>query len=559
MAPKMDVDEKPKKRSRSRNGLKEATENTPGKMLKVTPAKKLKVTPAAKAQVKSRAPDLKMEECDKSMKTPAKNSNSDRPQRVTEKMLQKAIKKRQKKNMVILEKREREAREAPKWPARARFFKSWTDDAAFDEVRMILSKRGWTDLGDVCNPLNTKELIDIAQCKSRGQNLGKHSLPRRCLWWVHEDDGRRLKHLPQEDMESGRHCISTFLGTNSAVTKVAITEQLRNEAFYPTSFVLPRELKEFKKSMKKKGNEYWICKPRDDFAGQGIKVYKNTQKEFEELINNEKQSEFVIQRYVPNALCIGPYKFHFRMYTILTGVLDDYEAFLYNDGHALFSTVKYDLSEKNVGDNFDILMHLTNWSQNFVKGNKYLKEDKPVIGPGCEWSVSNALKAIAKTNKKFSYERFWAEMVHLCAVTMHSIAQWKHVKRNKKENYAHPRFENFGLDVLMDTDCNIYLMEANTEVGLNSSLPNFPDEDCPEELCEKNGCVKCHKTGKNVRARENNKVIDEVVNSTINLMQLDVPFSKRVTQQLIPLRVKQTPAELAALAARVALRGSTKK
>jgi len=479
--------------------------------------------------------------------------------KITEKELQQALIKRQQKNEEILQRREREAREDPKWPARARFFKSWTDDAAFDEVRMILSKRGWTDLGDVCNPMNNKELIDIAQCKYVPKEQKRHSLPRRCLWWVHEDDGRKLKHLPEEAMGNARHCISTFLGTNAAVTKVAITEQLRNADFYPISFILPRELKEFKKSMKKKGNEWWICKPRDDFAGQGIKVYKNNQKEFKELVNNEKQSEFVIQRYIPNALCIGPYKFHFRMYTVLTGVLDDYEAFLYNDGHALFSTVKYNLSEKNVGDNFDTLMHLTNWSQNFVKGNKHLWEDKKVIGPGCEWSVSNALKAIAKSNKKFSYEKFWADMVHLCAVTMHSIAQWKHVRKNRKENYAHPRFENFGLDVLMDTDCNIYLMEANTEVGLNSSLANFPDELCKDPLCEKNGCTKCYRRGKNVRAKENNQVIDEVVNSTINLMQLDVPFSQRTTKHMIPLIMEQSPQELAALAARVALSGSSKK
>jgi len=465
---------------------------------------------------------------------------------IKQKDLERAIKLRKRRNEMILKRRHREALEAPKWPARARFFKSWTDDAAFDEVRMILSQRGWTDLGDVCNPLNTKELIDIAQCK------GNHTLPRRCLWWVHEDDGRRLKSLPKESMGTGRHCISTFLGTNAAVTKVAITEQLRNEPFYPTSFVLPRELDGLKKAMRSKNNPYWICKPRDDFAGQGIKVYKGTQKEFKTLINNTKQSDYVVQRYIPNALCIGGYKFHFRMYTVLTGVLDQYEAFIYNDGHALFSTVKYDISEKNVGDNFDLLMHLTNWSQNFVKGNKHLAEDKDVIGPGCEWSVSNALREIAKTNKKFSYEKFWQDMVHLCAKTMHSIAQWKHVKKNKTENQAHMRFENFGLDVLMDDDCNIFLMEANTEVGLNSSLANFPDEQCTWHLCENNGCVHCFRAGKNIRAPENNKVIEEVVNSTIDLMQLDVPFNKRISPNFIPLKLDPMPEEAAALAARMA-------
>jgi len=458
---------------------------------------------------------------------------------------QRSLKKRMRRNDAILKRREREASEEPRWPARARFFKSWTDDAAFDEVRMILTKRGWTDLGDVCSPHNTKELIDIAQCKNN------HSLPRRCLWWVHEDDGRRLKHLPKESMGNARHCISTFLGTNAAVTKVAITEQLKNEAFYPLSFVLPKELDELQEAMKSKDNEWWICKPRDDFAGQGIKVYKGTQKEFNDLISIKKQSDFVVQKYIPNALCIGQYKFHFRMYTVLTGVLDKYEAFLYNDGHALFSTVKYKLDESNVGNGFDTLMHLTNWSQNFVKNNEYLWEDKDVIGPGCEWAVSRALHAIEKENPKFSYEKFWKDMIKLCANTMHSISQWKRVKTLRAQNDEHPRFENFGLDVLMDTDCNIYLMEANTEVGLNSSMAMFPDELCENPLCEKNGCTKCYRRGKNVRAKENNKVIEEVVNSTINLMQLDVPYSKRVASNFIPLIVDQDEKELDAVAGKV--------
>lgn len=463
-----------------------------------------------------------------------------------DKELQRSLRKQRRKIESIKARRERESREEPRWPARARFFKSWTDDAAFDEVRMILSKRGWTDLGDVCSPENTKELIDIAQCKD------DHVLPRRCLWWVHEDDGRRLKHLPDESLGNARHCISTFLGTNAAVTKVAITEQLNAEKFYPLSFILPRELEQLQKAMKSKTNKWWICKPRDDFAGQGIKVYKGTQKEFKKLIENTKQSDFVVQKYIPNALCIGGFKFHFRMYTVLTGVLGNYEAFLYNDGHALFSTVKYDLKESNVGDGFDLLMHLTNWSQNFVKNNEHLWEDKNVIGPGCEWAVSRALREIAKENKKFSYERFWKEMIQLCAKTMHSISQWKHVKRLKKENAAHPRFENFGLDVLMDTNCNIYLMEANTEVGLNSSMATFPDELCENPLCENNGCTKCYRRGKNITAKENNKVIEEVVNSTINLMQLDVPYSKRVASNFIPLIVDQDEAELDKVVAKVA-------
>jgi len=417
---------------------------------------------------------------------------------------------------------------APRWPARALFFKCWADEWVFDGIRKTLVNRGWTDLGNLCNPKDVSELDDVARCYKG------HTLPRRCLWWIHEDDSRRLKYLPKESMATARHCLATFMGTDAAVTKVAITQQLMGEDFYPEAYILPGEIKILKKAMKQKKKTYWIAKPKNDYAGHGIIVYESKQKEFVELINDKGHKEFVVQSYIPKPLLIGGYKFHFRMYTILTGVCDNFEAWMLKDGTALFSTEKYRNTMDTLGNKFNKYIHLTNWSVNYVKENQErLKENKDVIGVGCEWPVGKVLKMIKKTFPRFDVDKFWKDMAYICAKTMHAVAQWKHVKRNKALNDKHPRFEDFGLDLLMDENFKIWLLEANTQVGLNANAKYFPDPKCK---CEINtGCEDC-RNGVNVRYKQNNRVMEDVINASLDLMQLDVPRKKiRILEPLHPI------------------------
>jgi len=422
---------------------------------------------------------------------------------------------------------------APRWPGRALYFKCWADEWVFNGIRKTLVNRGWTDLGNLCNPQDVNELEDVAKC-----NKG-HRLPRRCLWWIHEDDARRLKDLPAESMATARHCLATFLGTDAAVTKVAITQQLMGEAFYPEAYVLPEEIKKLKKAMGRSKHTYWIAKPRNDYAGHGIVCYESKQKEFVKLINDKSHKEFVVQSYIPNPLLIGGYKFHFRMYTILTGICEKFEAWMLKDGTALFSTEKYKNTLDTLGNNFDKFIHLTNWSVNYVKGNDRLQEDKDRIGVGCEWPVSKVLKMIKQDRPEFSVEKFWKDMAYICAKTMHVISQWKNVRRHKKINDKHPRFEDFGLDLLMDENFKIWLLEANTQVGLNANAKYFPDPNCKSECKQATGCEKC-RNGVNVRYKINNRVMEDVINASLDLMQLDVPQKKiRCLEPLHPIIWKE--------------------
>lgn len=124
-------------------------------------------------------------------------------------------------------------------------------------------------------------------------------------------------------------------------------------------------------------------------------------------------------------------------------------------------------------------------------------------------------------------------MSHICAYTMHAISQWKHVQRNRKLNNAHPRIELFGCDILMDENFKIYLMEANTQVGLFATPETFPDESCKAKDCTKNGCVDC-KGVKKPNFKKINKLTEDVINTSMDILQLDCEY-RDLSKKLINL------------------------
>jgi len=393
-------------------------------------------------------------------------------------------------------------------------------------------------MGDLCDPEDVDQLVYLAKQNVNPETKKVEKLPRRCLWWVHEEDGRRLRNLPKEQMATSRHCIGTFLGTDAAVTKVAITECNNDEPWYPTAYILPKELPLLKKKMAGRKPTWWIAKPRDDYGGSGMKAYNGKMKEFKELINSKKAKTCVVQSYIPNPLLISGYKFHFRMYTILSGVLDKFECYLVKHGTALYSTEAFRNDDDTLGDNFDPYIHLTNWSINFTKKNlERLVKKKPFIGRGCETTLAEALRAIKRENPTFDVKDFWRQMEVICARSMYKISQWKRVKSFRRENFERPRFENFGIDLMMDTDFKVWLLEANTQVGLNPGFEPFPDLNCKHPLCIENGCMECNGI-KNVRYQKNNDVMRTTIGATIDLMQLDVPASRRdeiIPKTIVPL------------------------
>lgn len=68
----------------------------------------------------------------------------------------------------------------------------------------------------------------------------------------------------------------------------------------------------------------------------------------------------MIQKYIRQPALINGHKFDFRIYVLVTSVIEPLTIFIFSDGLVRLASEKYN-STKNIGDPF---IHLTNYSLN---------------------------------------------------------------------------------------------------------------------------------------------------------------------------------------------------
>ena len=91
---------------------------------------------------------------------------------------------------------------------------------------------------------------------------------------------------------------------------------------------------------------------------------------------------FVVQKYVKQPALINGHKYDFRIYVLVTSVIDPMTIFLFKDGLVRLASEKYDL-KNNVNDMYS---HLTNYSLN--------KKNEAFDGSEHKLKVTDVLKGI---------------------------------------------------------------------------------------------------------------------------------------------------------------------
>lgn len=74
----------------------------------------------------------------------------------------------------------------------------------------------------------------------------------------------------------------------------------------------------------------------------------------------QKDTSFVVQKYIKRPALIKKHKFDFRIYVLITAVIDPISIFLYKDGLVRLASEEYQ-GNKNFHDTYQ---HLTNYSLN---------------------------------------------------------------------------------------------------------------------------------------------------------------------------------------------------
>ena len=181
--------------------------------------------------------------------------------------------------------------------------------------------------------------------------------------------------------------------------------------------------------------------------------------------NKEKESEYekeekiyncnkiIIQKYIENPLLYKGRKCDMRIWVLLT---HQKKVYLFKEGHLKTCSVEYDINSK------DAFTHITNYS--FQKHNtNFQKFEKGNEVPFYEFQ-----KFIDEKYPEKNYKLNKDLMKQIKEIIAISMRCGKNKINKNNRNF---QFEIFGYDFMLDSDFNVFLIEINTNPGLEISSP----------------------------------------------------------------------------------------
>jgi hypothetical protein len=396
-------------------------------------------------------------------------------------------------------------------------------------LREVLKARGWKYSTKPCHgtynedqevsTFFVKEFETCLRGKKPEQVFGKKGavedgyklqpipLPNHALWFLgwlpfrvpgtcndhqrYREDFVKLvvEHGDKLPGKAGNYRIAKFPGTETLCFKNNLTEAFKDKPWYPSTYILPRDKAAFLKEIRSRGesrNNMWIGKPRNDFGGTGIRVWKGTDPDLTKTVRESDMApRSIVQHYLVDPLLIGGYKFHMRIHLVIAN-LNPLEAYVQENGQCLFATKPYTLSDKTLGEHFDPPCHVTNMGLNAKPENKdnYFKK-KPVIGKGQQIRMRQLQSYLSENFPNFRKRVLWQQILEIARDFTTYVA--KDTKgRGKLIRDRH--FEIFGMDLMLDKDLKVWMCEVNTDPGLGYPDKEVLDEPNPDYQKELQAC-----------------------------------------------------------------------
>ena len=175
--------------------------------------------------------------------------------------------------------------------------------------------------------------------------------------------------------------------------------------------------------------------------------YSNLRKYLQEQ-KTYQNGTVILQKYIEKPLCYKGRKCDMRLWVLLTW---DYNVYLFKEGHFKATSIPYDLDSNN------LYVHLTNYSvQKYNKDFEKFESGNEISFTDFEISVYNRISVKKDLLPKIK---------DIILYTMKSVKN----KINKMERKI--CFEIFGYDFMFDVNFQPYLLEINTNPGLEISSP----------------------------------------------------------------------------------------
>ena len=207
------------------------------------------------------------------------------------------------------------------------------------------------------------------------------------------------------------------------------------------------------------GKNLWVLKRINLNRGREIKVLRDLNSIINEIENSKKEKKYsclIIQKYIENILLYNNRKFDIRIWVLISylSTNDKYEVYVFKEGHLKACSETFNINSD------DLYVHLTNYS--VQKYNKNFSKEE--VGNEISFELfQNELdkKGIKKNFKKDIFPK----ILRIIAISTNAA--------KTKINILARRncFEIFGYDIILDGNCQPFLLEINTNPGLEESSP----------------------------------------------------------------------------------------
>jgi len=229
--------------------------------------------------------------------------------------------------------------------------------------------------------------------------------------------------------------------------------------FFPQTFELPSEYHMFVEEFKKYPGKLWIMKPIAKSQGKGIFLFKKLKdimdwkkEDYYRSIDEKREDKeipeaYIVQRYIDNPYLVGGRKFDLRVYVLVSSYIP-LKAWLYRDGFARFTNVRYTLNSIN-----DQYIHLTNVA---------IQKQAPDYDPdGLKWTLQQLRMYLTAKYGVGVVQELFRLMDEIFIKSLQSVQR---VMINDKHC-----FELYGYDILIDEDLKPWLCEINASPSLTAS------------------------------------------------------------------------------------------
>ena len=224
------------------------------------------------------------------------------------------------------------------------------------------------------------------------------------------------------------------------------------------------------------GKNLWVLKRTNLNRGREMKILSNIDEIIKEINsmfeknnnktnnsnntnnNNKKQkpNNLIIQKYLESPLLYKGRKFDIRIWVLFTYTNKEknYSIYVFKEGH-----LKACSDEFNI-DNNNLFIHLTNYSV-----QKYNKNfSKVEVGNEISFKMFQEELDKKKTKKNFKKDIF-PEIIKIISITAKAGKNKINIMERKN------CFELYGYDFILDTNYTPFLLEINTNPGLEESSP----------------------------------------------------------------------------------------